>query len=155
MSVESILRAELLADPGLSALIGDRLYLVQLPQNPQGPPNNLYPCGVFSRVSTQPLYVHTRGRNPLTGGQASIGKARFSFSFWSDDGSNGSIIVENIALALMAAMENVNLIALPTSPATINNAPNFLVTRRMGLEPQTQPPLFKVLLDFMCWYSDQ
>lgn len=149
MSVESILLADLLADAGLSALIGSRLYLVQLPQNP------VYPCGVYQRVSTQPLYVHTRGRVPLNGGQASIGRARFSFSFWSDNGATGGAIVESIALALMAAMENVNLIALPTSPATINDAPNFLITRRMSIEPQTQPPLFKAMLDFMCWYSDQ
>lgn len=149
MSVESILRAELLSDAGLSALIGDRLYLVQLPQNP------IYPCGIYQRVSTTPLYIQTRGRNPLTGGQATIGQVRFSFTFWSNDGAQGGAIVESIALALMAAMENVNLIALPTSPATITNAPNRLITRRMGIEPNTQPPLFKALLDFLCWYSDQ
>jgi hypothetical protein len=150
MSVESILLSDLLADAGLSALIGNRLYQVQLPQNPT------YPCGIFQRVSTQPLYVNSvRGRNPLTGGQATAGWARFSFAFWSNDGKNGAAIVDSIALALMAAMENVNLIALPTSPATINNAPNFLLTRRMSIEPQTQPPLFKALLDFKCWYSDQ
>ena len=150
MSVESILLADLLADAGLSALIGNRLYQVQLPQNPT------YPCGIFQRVSTTPLYVNSvRGRNPLAGGQATVGWARFSFSFWSNDGKNGAAIVDSIALALMAAMENVNLIALPTSPATINNAPNFLLTRRMSIEPQTQPPLFKALLDFKCWYSDQ
>lgn len=143
-----------MADPGLSALIGDRLYLLQLPQNPQGPPD-LYPCGIYARISTQPLYVHTRGRNPLTGGQATIGRARFSFTFWSDDGANGSIIVENIALALMAAMEGVNLVDQPSSPFVINGAPNFLITRRPGIEPQTQPPLQKTMLDFMCWYSDQ
>jgi hypothetical protein len=155
MSVESRLRAELLSDPGLSALIGDRLYLMQLPQNPQGPPTDLYPCGIYARVSTVPLYVQTRGRATLQGGQASVGRVRLSFTFWSDDGTNGSIIVENIALALMAAMENVNLVDLPTSPFVISGAPNFLVTRRPGIEPQTQPPLQKTMLDFMCWYQDQ
>lgn len=150
MSVETILLADLLADPGLSALIGNRLYVAQLPQNPS------YPCGIYQRVSTTPLYVNSvRGRNPLTGGQATVGKVRFSFTFWSNDGKNGAAIVESIALALMAAMENVNLIGLPTSPATINQAPNFLITRRTGIEPQTQPPLFKAMLDFMCWYQDQ
>jgi Protein of unknown function (DUF3168) len=149
VSVESILRADLLADPGLSALIGDRLYLVQLPQNP------VYPCGIYQRVSTIPMYVQTRGRSPLLGGQATVGWARFSFSFWSNDGAQGGAIVESIALALMAAMENVNLCALPQSPAVVTQAPNFLITRRMGIEPQTEPPLFKVLLDFKCWYQDQ
>lgn len=149
MSVESNLRAQLLADPGLSALIGDRLYLVQLPQNPQ------YPCGVYQRVFTQPLYVQTRGRNPLTGGQATIGWSRFSFTFWSNDGAQGGSIVEQIALAVMAAMESVNLIDLPQSPVVINQAPNFLITRRMGIEPQTQPPLFKAMLDFKIWFQDQ
>jgi hypothetical protein len=143
------LRADLLADAGLAGLIGDRLYLVQLPQNP------IYPCGVYQRVSTQPLYVQTRGRTPLTGGQATIGWARFSFKFWSNDGQQGGSIVESIANALMAAMETVNLIALPQSPVVINNAPNFLLTRRMGVEPQTQPPLYFEMLDFKLWYSDQ
>lgn len=153
MSVESILRAELLADAGLSALIGNRLYWVQLPQNPQL--QNLYPCGVYRRVSTVPLYVQTRGRNPLTGGQASVGQVRFSFTFWSGDGTTGAAQVGAIGLALKAAYENVNLIALPTSPATINNAPNRLVFETYDFEPQTQPPLPRGRLDFISWYSDQ
>jgi uncharacterized protein DUF3168 len=148
MSLETQLRAALIGDTAVNSLIGDRLYHVQLPQIPS------YPSGVLQRISTQPLYVHTRGRTPLEGGQATVGWARISLCFWTD-GRNAADTGESIAQAVMAAMENFNAWALPQSPSVLFSAPNILITRRTGIEPQTQPPLFKAMLDFKIWYQDQ
>lgn len=151
MSVEQLLHDALLADAGVSAIIGNRLYFLQLPQGPDG---LVYPSGVYQPIALTPLYVQTRGRSPLEGGQATVGRVRMQLCFWAD-GSSGGATVLSLYQAVMAAMENFNAIALPTSPAVIANAPNRLVQRKIDVEPNTQPPLARLHMDFDIWYQDQ
>jgi hypothetical protein len=147
VSFEISLRSALINDAGVSALIGDRLYHAQLVESP------VYPAGTLQRAGTNPFYVQTRGRGNLVGGQATMGWVRISLAFWTT-GAAAAETGESIAQAIMAAMENFNNSAQPTSPAVIFSAPNYLVTRRSGVEPGTQPPLFKELLDFRMLFQD-
>lgn len=148
MSLEIALRAALIGDATLSALIGDRLYHDQLVQAP------VFPAGTLQRAGTVPFYVQTRGRTQLTGGQATMGFARISLAFWTT-GATAAEQRESIYLAVMAAMENFNYAALPQSPVVIADAPNRLVMRRHTVESGTQPPLAKLLLDFQILFQDQ
>jgi hypothetical protein len=151
MSLEQQLYSSLVADIGVSALIGARFYGLQLPQGPDG---LVFPAGVYQRVSTVPLYTHTRGRSPLEGGQATVGRARMALKFWSDSASGYAVCLQ-IYEAVMAAMENFNAIALPTSPAIIAQAPNRLLSAIFDDESNTQPPLSRLRMDFEIWYQDQ
>ena len=144
MTLEQIIQNALVADPGVSAVIGSRLYLLQLPQNPT------YPAAVFQRVSTVPIYSHS----PDVGQQGSVGVARFSFTAWAT-GAHSGATMEACAAAILAALQTFNAWALPTSPQVITQAPNYVVGRRMGIEPQTDPPLFMSVIDVKIFYRDQ
>ena len=50
--IESALYAHLVADAGVTALLGTRIYPLDLPQEPTTP------CATYHRVSTVPRYVH-------------------------------------------------------------------------------------------------
>jgi hypothetical protein len=150
MSVEQLLHDSLLADPGVSAIIGTRLYFIQLPQGPDG---LTYPAGVYQPISLRPLYIQTRGRTPLEGGQATIGTVRIQLMFWAS-GPTGGASMLSLYQAIMSAMENFNAIT-PTGFRIIVNAPNRLVQRILDVEPNTQPPLARLRMDFEIWYQDQ
>jgi hypothetical protein len=151
MSVEQLLHDSLLADAGVAGIIGTRLYFVQIPQGPDG---IVYPLGCYQPIALRPLYIQTRGRSPLEGGQATIGIVRMQLMFWAT-GPTGGATMLTLYEAIMAAMENFNAITLPTSPATIFSAPNRLVQRILDVEPSTQPPLARLRMDFEIWYQDQ
>lgn len=142
MTLEQQLHDALLADSGVTAIIGDRLYLVQLPQNP------VYPAATYQRITTIPVYVHTLG-----GGQGQIGYARFQITGWHSGASSGKQS-DDFARAVLAALQTFNAFALPSSPLVLTQAPNFLLSRRMQVEPGTQPPIFKAILDVKLWYRD-
>lgn len=143
-ALEQQIYSALTGDSGMQAVIGTRLYLVQLPQNPT------YPCAAFQRVDTVPIYSHS----PDSGEQAAVGWARYQFTCWAS-GPSGGQLTEQFALALRNALQTFNAWALPTSPEVLAQAPNFIVSRRMGIEPQTQPPLFKAIIDVRICYQDQ
>lgn len=147
-SLEQILHDALLAQSGLTALIGQRLYLVQLPQDVLTFSN--WPAVVYQRVSTVPLYTHSFD----TGQQASVGWARFQITSWSRGPSSGNES-DQIARAIHAALQTFNAWADPICPSVVISAPNYLLNRRMHVEPQTDPPLFKQILDVKIWYRDQ
>jgi hypothetical protein len=144
MTLEQQVQNALVSDPAVNAIIGTRLYLLQLPQNP------VYPAAVYQRVSTVPIYSHS----PATGQQASVGWARFSITGWAT-GANSGAIMEAFAAAVLAALQTFNAWALPTSPQVITQSPNYIVGRRMSIEPQTDPPLFMAAIDVRICYRDQ
>lgn len=74
MTLEEALRAHLIAHPGLSALVGSRVYPVQVPQNVT------LPAITYQRISTVPTQhrnqpVHGRVRMQLDGWTTSYGSA--------------------------------------------------------------------------------
>lgn len=140
-SVEAQLIAALAADPTYSGLVTGGTYLVQLPQNPD------YPAATIQRISTVPLYVQTE---PGDTRQATVGKVRIQYTCWVEDPVNSGPISDSIAQAVLNVLRSFSAYG---SPATSN--PSYLLNRRMLIEPQTQPPLFKQELDIMFWYQDQ
>lgn len=140
-SVEEAIRAHLVADSGVAAIVGDRVYLVQLPQNPT------YPAIRYQRISTIPLYTHQLG-----GSQGTVGWCRFQFDGFCQGPSSGKQSDE-LARAILTALGKFNAYQFGQSPLV--QAPNFLITRSMGIEPGTQPPVFKARLDVKVWYRDQ
>ncbi len=84
MNAETAVRAALLADPAVAALVGSRIYPMRLPQNPA------LPAVVFQRISAPPDGLTIDGR----AGRVPI---RLQLSLWAQtyDG----------ARALMAAVD--------------------------------------------------
>lgn len=144
LAVEEQVRNGLIADAGVTAIIGTRFYPDQLPQNP------VYPCGTIQRVSDVPYYTQ---QSP-GGTQASVGWCRISVTIWCD-GANASQVREDLARAIILAMQTFSCFDLPSSPLVVRQAPNRLLNRRHGVEAQTRQPLFKAMLDFQVAYQFQ
>ena len=139
-NLEQLFIAALNADPTYSGLVTGGTFLVQLPQNPP------YPCATIQRVSTVPLYVQApSGYAP----QAAVGRARLQYTCWVEDPVNSGPISDQIAQAVLAVTRSFSAFGSPPT-----GSPTFLLNRRMGIEPQTQPPLFKQILDILFWYQD-
>jgi hypothetical protein len=145
LTLEQQIYAALTSDAGIQAVIGSNLFLVQLPPNPT------YPCAAFQRISTNPIYSHS----PSAGQQGTVGWCRFQFTCWATGATSGQS-VEAFAAAILAALQTFNAWAVPMSPeVAIDQAPNFVIGRRMGIEPQLSPPVFKTIIDVKIWYRDQ
>lgn len=140
MTLEQQFIAALNADPTYTGLVTGGTWLFQLPQNPQ------FPCATIERVSTVPLYVQSATGNPQ---QAAVGRARLQFSCWVKNASSAGIVSDQIAQAVLAVTRSFSAFGSPPT-----GSPTFLLNRRMGIEPQTQPPLFKQILDILFWYQD-
>lgn len=146
MTLEQQLHDAVVADPGLSAILGSRFFLVQLPQNPT------YPSAVYQRVSTVPIYTHST----LGAGQASVGWSRFQITAWFNGASGGAAALDFFS-KFMAFLQTFNAYQLPASPFVIAQAPNFLVGSgfRLEWEPQPQQPLAKAMLDIKIYWQNQ
>lgn len=142
MNLESQFRAALLADATYTGLVTGGTFLIQLPQNPT------YPCAAIQRVSTVPLYSHSP--SPQSN-QADVGRARLQYTCWAQGPSSGAT-VDAIEQAVLNVLRTFSAYAISESPYT--PAPSFLLNYRMQVEPNTQPPLFKGILDILCWYQD-
>ncbi len=144
LAVEQQIRDGLIADAGVFAITGTRIYPDQIPQNP------VYPCVFIERASDKPYYT----QQAPGGTQASVGWARISISMWCDT-QNASQIRENLCRAIILAMQTFSCYDPPSSPSVVRQAPNILVGRRHWPEPQPRQPLFRAVLDFMCCYQFQ
>lgn len=142
-SLEQIMRTALLAQPSLTALIGQRLYDVMLPAPPT------YPCVRFQRISTVPYSTMNQSAN-----WQGMGWARFQFDIWAN-GSNADTQTDTICRTIQAAMLTFNASTTPTSPEVINQAPNFMLNRSLTVQPQTNPPLFWARMDWRILYQEQ
>ena len=86
MIIENAIRLHLLAQPGLTALIGQKLYYVTAPQKVENP------YVVFFKVSAVPEYSLT--------GHSGLINARFQFSIFADTYYETKLIATQIQLAL-------------------------------------------------------
>lgn len=141
MTLEENFRAALLADSAVAGYLAGRLYLEQLPNGPT------FPCAAYQRVSTVPQsYSHTPAA-----GQKLTQWARIQLTIWAATG----IVTSQIAQAVVNALNGFNLWEALASPAlSPNGFPNFLMNQRMMIEPQTNPPLYKTILDLKIWFRD-
>ncbi len=142
MSVEEQLYAGLLAQSGVTDIIGNRLYLVQLPQNPT------YPSACYQRIATVPLYTQ---ENAL---QGTAGYVRFQITGFFQGSTSGSDS-DAFAQAVTAALQTFNCASGPPgSPPTLGTPPNYVLGRRMSVQPQTQPPIYMCVIDAKLWYNE-
>ena len=144
MNLETQIRSAFDSDPTFSGLLTGGLYLVRLPQNPS------YPCGIFVRVGTRPIY----SQGPRGGSQAHVGSARFQFQFWSTS-TTPEVELEALYQAMLGVLAGFSAYALPASPPLANQAPNFVISRTMGIESETQPQAWYIRCDVNVWYQDQ
>jgi hypothetical protein len=86
MIIENALRAHLVAQAGLTALVGQRIYYMNAPQNVKNP------YIVLFKVSAVPEYSLT--------GHSGLINARFQFDIYADTYYETKQISEQIALAI-------------------------------------------------------
>jgi len=147
--LEQFIYAALVADPGVQAALGEdlnghvALYLAQLPP---GLTDSYYPAATYQRISTVPIYTHSQDAGTANG---SAGWTRFQFTVWAKAATSGAQ-TDAAARAILNVLASFN-----GQNAGLPNAPNFLMSRRMLVEPQVDPPLFKAELDVRIWYQDQ
>jgi hypothetical protein len=141
-TLEERFRAGILTT-AVAAFVGNRCY------DRQAPPNPTYPLVRYQRVSTIRLY--SQENDAALGG---VGWARFQVDCISDT-PNGGIVADQLAVAITASLQTFNLWNQPASPVVVQSAPNTVLNQRSGIEPQTQQPLFKVMLDIKVWFSEQ
>lgn len=145
MSIESRFRTGIISDAGVSALLGDRLYRIQLPQNPPQ-----YPVARFQRISTTPIYTQVFGGNNSVPPKW----VRFQIDILASNkvtGVQSGEQVDAVASAIVASLQGFNLSAQPESPSVLRQAPNYLLSQRAFVEPNTQPPLYGMRLDVRCF----
>ena len=146
VSLEQLVYEAVTCNVGITALLATdaghnpAFYLVQLPQ--QG---NVYPAGVQQRISSPRLFV---GGNPTI--QANVGRARFQLTFWGYDAA----VLEQIDRAVLAMLRTFDAFG-SDSPPTVGQPGFISYSSRMLDEPQTQPVLFKVVIDVVFWFQDQ
>lgn len=146
VALEQLLYEAVTGDAGITALLNTdaggnaAFYLVQLPQ--QG---NVYPAGVFQRIASPRLFVLQQ-----VGNQASVGRARFQFTFWGYDAG----VLEQIDLALLAMFRAFDAYNSAGSPPTVIQPGFYSYNSRFATEPQTQPVLQKLIVDVIFWFKD-
>jgi hypothetical protein len=147
VSLEQLLYEAVIGNAAIVSLLSTdgggnpAFYLIQLPQ--QG---NVYPAGVYQRVSSPRLFVLQQ-----VGNQASVGRARFQFTFWGYDAG----VLEQIDIALLAMFRTFDAYNAAGSPPTVIQPGFYSYSSRLLTEPQTQPVLQKLLVDVIFWFQDQ
>ena len=142
VSVEDQLRAGLLAQSSINSVIGNRLYLLQLPQNPT------YPCARYKRTFTSLLYTQ---ENTL---QGTAGYVRFQLTAYFQGASSGQNAID-FAQAVIAALQTFTCAFPPGSPPVLGTPPNFVLNWFVDQQPQTQPPIFMAVVDLKIWFNQQ
>lgn len=142
MSDEVVLRDAVLGYPGVSALVADRMFEMQLPQN-SFPQDEIRLAIVFQRISTDFLYTQD--------GETGLRAARYQFKCWGSPFSTPED-VRGLAELVINAMGTFNATQDQTSPYTRTGAPNFLLNEWTSIDAQYQPPLPLIILDLKTWF---
>jgi hypothetical protein len=138
---EEQLRTTLLADPTVAGFLTygspaiGHLWEGQLPQNVT------FPAAAYQRISTTRYYAHQ--------GPADTGWIRFQISIWCRSKSSG-LDALNIALAIISALKTLDASGLASA-----GPKNFVLNQRLDIEPNTEPPIFKQILDVRIYFRDQ
>lgn len=139
-SVETRLRLALIADTGVFALLGDRLYVPKLP-----PRIATFPVCIIQRINTTSLTTQQQSDPSFE----DAGWVRFQITNWS----HGPTAVEEantVAVAIQRALKAICLGSVQNG-----QGPNFLLNRTMVEQPATVPPLFGFRADYKMWYAEQ
>jgi hypothetical protein len=156
-AIEELVYGAVTGNAGITSLLNvdsagnPAFYLVQLPQqNVTSAGAACYPAGVQQRVSSPRMFILAPGASLATA-QASIGKARFQFTFWGYDAG----VLTELDAAVLAMLRTFDAFNPPGSPATTVQPGFISYSSRYSNEPQTQPVLQRVDIDVIFWFSDQ
>lgn len=139
--LEQKLRTLILADSGLSALLGTNVYGADLPQGLMSGPSPLRALTIL-RVSTQRGSIQERGIH-------SLALVRIQFTAWCKGSSSESDAL-SVLNALVALLNNFDATSTNQfgSPVTAPvHSPNFVLNERITRYPKTLPPLYLGILD--------
>jgi hypothetical protein len=139
-TVEEIFHQAIAADSVLGPAFGGRIYLVQMPQLVPA-----YPAMTFQRISTQRIWVHAQSG---VGKESSAGFTRFQVDIWSNTATGGND-VSGLAQALINFLQKFNAYSVYPQGGS-----NFVMNQQLRVEPQTQPPMFRAILDIQIFFSD-
>lgn len=145
MSFEADFRAAAILNPAVQALIGSRLWLALKPANCP------LPCATYQRISTVRQYTHNRGAGLEAAGAR--GWIRVQLTFWAAGDTSGEDVLA-IRDAFLQFLAVWNQAAIPESPISGDQAPNFVLNERFTFEPQPNEPLARYLMDVQAWFHD-
>ena len=130
--MEEALIAKLLADGGVAALAGTRVFPVARPQGSE------LPAITLSRVSGKPVYTDQ--------GQSGIAEARAQLDCWGVSYDSAKSLARAVAASLSAFFGTVDAV-------TFQNV--LLDLERDSRESGSNAPeyLYRVQLDFIVWYE--
>ena len=119
--IEEAIYLHLKNHPGLSALIGTRIYPLRMPQNPT------LPAVVYQRISTPRTYSHS--------GYSNLADPRFQFSVWAESYSGALAVAEQLRDAINGFTGSGSI---PVYSSQIANESD-------DYEPSTE--LYRILID--------
>lgn len=129
MTIEEALRAHLIADVGLAALIDSRVYPVQLPQRP------LLPSVTYTRISTRPL-SHRDAQQP------SYSRPRFQLDVWASSYSQ--------CVAVRSALRT----AMGTLKQNSNPRIDVALLQDDRDDYEAEPGRWRAILDYFVWHKE-
>jgi hypothetical protein len=142
--LELQLREFMIANPGVSAYLGQRWYFIQLPQA-----NKTYPAATVQRISTIPDGTNMRQDYRWQ----KSGWCRLQITVFVG-GADSAQVAEDVSLALQDAMRTFNPAVESVSPQVSYQGPNFRLNRRLMFQAQTEQPILMDIQDWRVWYRD-
>lgn len=127
--IQQALFTILSAHPGLSALVGSRIYPLILPQNPA------YPALTYQRVSGPREQSHD--------GPSGLARPRFQVSCWHPDFDQAKAAAEQVRLALAGYRGIVG--GLEIEGIQVENELDLY-------DPDAK--VYRVILDFVIWHQE-
>jgi len=132
MKIEQAIKKELLADSGITDLIGERLYYVKSPQDV------ISPYVVFLKASGPREYSH--------GGASKLARPRFQFSCFATT----YYVAKQIAEAIRAAIEAFSGTMGGAGGVEVGSC--FCINESDIYEDNTQ--LYHVAVDYLIWHKE-
>jgi len=127
--IEEALQAHLVADVGLTTLIGTRCHSLQLPQR------SPLPAITYQRISTLPLHH----RSSMV---ANFGRTRFQFDVWS------ATYLQ--ALTVRAALYE----AMGTLPQASNPRIDVALLQDARDAFEAEPERWRAIVDYYIWHTE-
>lgn len=133
MSVDATIRATVLANAAVTALLGTRLYPVTLDQNAI---NAGQPCATYQRIATTHDYAQDRSN----ANWGRTGWARMQFTAFGT-GASGAEQARSVASAIRVSLKDF--------------AAAFVINDFERVEPDTVPPIFMRILDTRIFITEE
>lgn len=142
MNVFAMIRAYVLGDAAIAAVIGTRFYPIKVPQNPT------YPAITMQRISGV--------RFPPLKGRASLARPRYQFDVWTKEGVlNAYATSQSLGQLLLARLEgkNVDLLDASVSPAEYRRFSFEFDSDHDSFETDVNGGFYRYTADYFIWHQ--